>query len=539
MNALKERNSEHTHSHKKRKLNEKQETELLSIFDENYKAPVKEKKKIDLRAIDINKILKVLKYSIIILCAILVLYLLFSFVVSLFNQPSLKVKGDEHIKIEVFSEYKDKGAKAHYFGFNISDKIVTTNPVDTNKVGDYKIEYKITKGKKTKTISRTVSVVDTKNPTLTLTGETELTVSAFHLFNEPGFIATDNYDGNIASKVEIISEEKNGTYTVTYIATDSSGNKSTAKRTVHINDTVSPEIHVNGKETVWVPQGGIYTEHGAWAVDDADGVLTDSVSISGTVNTQVAGDYIITYSIADSSGNTSSTSRTVKIKPMEVIPDKEIVSYDGVSRIYLTFDDGPSSKVTPQILDILKENNVKATFFILDYTEENKAIVKRAIDEGHTIGIHGYSHQWTTYSSDEAYLENIQKLHDKVFNDFGYDAKIIRFLGGSSNTLSINYSLGIMTRLAFKVKQAGYEYFDWNVSNGDADGSNVPVETLVSNVKSQLKENKSNVVLMHDTNAKQTTVDSLTEIINYGKENGFKFEPITEDTYPIHHNIYN
>lgn len=209
-------------------------------------------------------------------------------------------------------------------------------------------------------------------------------------------------------------------------------------------------------------------------------------------------------------------------------------------KIYLTFDDGPSPDVTPEILDILKENGVKATFFIIDYPESSIPLLKRMIEEGHTIGIHGYSHDYAAiYQSDEAFMENIKSLHDKLLADTGYDAYVVRFPGGSSNTVSKKYSNGIMTRLTQELDAEGIMYLDWNVSSGDAEGNDIPSEQLAESVACGLISGGTNVVLLHDTSAKQTTADALQEIIDNGRALGYEFYPVTADMNTIHHKVYN
>lgn len=129
----------------------------------------------------------------------------------------------------------------------------------------------------------------------------------------------------------------------------------------------------------------------------------------------------------------------------------------------------PGDRVTPRVLDTLKAYNVRATFFIVNYGESGKALIRRMIDEGHTVAIHGYSHDYASiYKSDEAFMQNVYRLRDRLRADFGYEATIIRFPGGSSNTVSRQYSVGIMSRLAQRVQNEGFTYFDWNVSSGDA-----------------------------------------------------------------------
>jgi len=208
--------------------------------------------------------------------------------------------------------------------------------------------------------------------------------------------------------------------------------------------------------------------------------------------------------------------------------------------IYLTFDDGPSSTVTPEILDILEKNDVKATFFIVDYSQDKIPLLKRMIADGDTIGIHTINHDYSVcYANDTAYLDGVNSLSSKLEKDTGYKAFCIRFPGGSSNTVSKKYNPGVMARLVAKVNKEGLTYYDWNVSSGDAAKKNVAKESITGNVKTKLNKNHENIVLMHDTDAKKTTAAALQSIIDYGKSNGYTFSPISPSTAPIHHKVNN
>ena len=138
------------------------------------------------------------------------------------------------------------------------------------------------------------------------------------------------------------------------------------------------------------------------------------------------------------------------------------------SEIYLTFDDGPSNDITPQILDILKEENVHATFFVINFSQNKEELIKRERDEGHSIGLHGYSHEYKKiYKSEETYMNNLNDLQTKVEKVTGVKSIITRFPGGSSNTVS-RFNKGVMTKLVKDVEDAGYKYYDWNVDSDDA-----------------------------------------------------------------------
>ncbi|MGN0519579.1 MAG: polysaccharide deacetylase family protein [Candidatus Fimenecus sp.] len=205
--------------------------------------------------------------------------------------------------------------------------------------------------------------------------------------------------------------------------------------------------------------------------------------------------------------------------------------------IYLTFDDGPSAR-TPEVLQILADNGVKATFFVKNGGKYNH-YMKDIVEQGHTIALHTYSHSYSgIYASDEAYLNDLQKISDLVYNETGVRTNIMRFPGGSSNTVSKKYNQGIMTRMTQKVTEMGYLYYDWNLNSGDADGGTVSVSTIINNCR-KVPRNNTVIVLMHDAGDKRTTVEALPEVIAYYKAAGCKFAAIDASTPAIHQKVAN
>lgn len=202
---------------------------------------------------------------------------------------------------------------------------------------------------------------------------------------------------------------------------------------------------------------------------------------------------------------------------------------------YLTFDDGPSSN-TMEILNILDYYNVKATFFVIyhkDMEDEYKAIVER----GHTIALHTYSHNYAKiYRSENAFFNDLTRISDYVYSVTGVRSRIIRFPGGSSNTVSNHYSRDIMQRLKVSVPQKGYVYHDWNVDSEDAAHNNLAPERIVENVKGSLTKYRKPDILMHDSGGtKRTTVEALPEMIEYIYSQGYKMERLELDSYAVHH----
>ncbi|MBE6811523.1 MAG: hypothetical protein E7523_01440 [Ruminococcaceae bacterium] len=219
--------------------------------------------------------------------------------------------------------------------------------------------------------------------------------------------------------------------------------------------------------------------------------------------------------------------------------DDEITADDlpeGSKILYLTFDDGPS-KYTETILDILDEYNAKATFFVI-YQPNYSAQYKMIVDRGQTIALHAYSHEYSQiYTSTTAYFNDLQKISDHVYNLTGVRTNLIRFPGGSSNTVSRNYCYGIMTQLSKLVGNYGLVYFDWNADSTDASGNNVSALTIYNNSIGYTQDEI--VLLMHDTNAKGTTVQALPYIIEYYQSRGYHIMALTENSETAHHPIAN
>jgi peptidoglycan-N-acetylglucosamine deacetylase len=200
---------------------------------------------------------------------------------------------------------------------------------------------------------------------------------------------------------------------------------------------------------------------------------------------------------------------------------------------YLTFDDGPSDN-TPKILDILKENNIKATFFVNGYPARRE-IYQRIINEGHTIGNHTYSHNYAyLYQTVDGFNSDKQKLDDFIYEITNVKPQILRFPGGSNNQVSYRYGgTAFMDTLTKQVKQAGVKYFDWNVDSTDASVVTQDKDKIISQVLNGSKNKKQAIILMHDSQPKTTTAQALPSIISGLKEQGFIFSSLSPETAPI------
>ena len=202
--------------------------------------------------------------------------------------------------------------------------------------------------------------------------------------------------------------------------------------------------------------------------------------------------------------------------------------------VYLTFDDGPSI-YTKEILDTLDKYGVKATFFVVNGKQNH--LMKEIVNRGHQIGLHTYTHRYDIlYKSEQAYYDDLNKINEVVKNETGVETKLIRFPGGSSNAISKKYSKGLMTKLTASVVENGYYYYDWNCTNGDAEGAKTISDQL--RYCSKFPRGAQNIiVLMHDN--KKLTAQSLPYIIEYYQACGMEFGVLTPETPPAHHPVYN
>lgn len=240
---------------------------------------------------------------------------------------------------------------------------------------------------------------------------------------------------------------------------------------------------------------------------------------------------------AEADGNMSGTGgEEITSESPEDNGSGETEAADGVEaahKVYLTFDDGPSI-YTEEILDILDQYDVKATFFVVGKeTRTAEELLKEIVDRGHSLGAHSYSHDYSKiYESVDSFAEDFMKLQDYLYDVTGVRTTLYRFPGGSSNTVSdID-----MQQFADYLKEQGVTFYDWNISSGDGGSIQLPVENLVENCTKDIKNWKTSIVLLHDSGDKRTTVDALPTII----ENILAVEdtvilPITEETRPVQH----
>lgn len=218
-----------------------------------------------------------------------------------------------------------------------------------------------------------------------------------------------------------------------------------------------------------------------------------------------------------------------KVVSGAVIENAEKKEIETKKVAYLTFDDGPS-KVTERILDVLKVYDVQATFFLIgkNITSEREKLVQRMVEEGNVIGIHTYCHEAKQiYCSADAYMEDLEKTEERIYEVTGERAKLCRFPWGSAN----QYLKNIEKELIPRMENQGYYYCDWNVSAEDSVGSPTKY-SIVKNVKKDFSRYEKPVILMHDSATSSLTAEMLPDIIVMLKNSGYQFDTLDHEEKP-------
>ena len=446
----------------------------------------------------------------------------------------LELQGEEQIVLEYGTAYVEPGASAcfsgtHLFTEGMEIPVRIDGDVDISHVGTYEIRYAAQHERwKTEKI-RTIQVIDTVAPKIWLAETPGSYVIPGQVYQEEGFIARDNYDGNLTDQVvKTVHPDR-----IIYAVTDSSGNTAEVERPIVYYDPVPPIVTLNGDTNITLSYGQTYEEPGYYAWDNCDGEITHNVIITGSVQSNRPGTYQLQYTVEDKFGNTDTQIRTVKVKGRYLSKPEQPEVVPGGKVIYLTFDDGPG-QYTEKLLGILAAYDVKATFFVMNtgYTH----LLDDIVSHGHSIAAHTYSHNYKKiYGSEDAYFADLERILTVIENQTGVRTDLLRFPGGSSNTVSRG-NPGIMSRLTNAVVDRGFRYFDWNVDSNDAGGarsSNEVYENVVNGVRRQ----RVSVVLQHDI--KGFSVDAVERIIEWGLANGYTFLPLQSDSPTAAHDVRN
>ncbi|MDO5133627.1 MAG: polysaccharide deacetylase [Eubacteriales bacterium] len=308
-------------------------------------------------------------------------------------------------------------------------------------------------------------------------------------------------------------------------------------------DTTPPVIELNSDPDYVVYPGQEYEEEGYTASDDRDGDLTEKVS-------RTVEEDRICYRVSDEAGNSTVLYRRIPYaevssnirqgyssaeelaKMRESFRKAETDASGSGKIIYLTFDDGPG-QYTERLLDILERNNVHVTFFVTGAFPAYEDLIHKEYEAGHSIGIHSFSHDYDKiYADEDAFWKDIGKMQEIVVRQTGYATNLMRFAGGSSNTMGTWQKPGIMEHLVKQAPKKGFQYFDWNVSSGDgsAEGDSAMV---ISKITEQIQNFDESVVLCHDT--KEYTVNAMEYLIPWLLDRGYTILPLSSDSEPAHH----
>ena len=435
----------------------------------------------------------------------------------------IQMNGASELNVEYGSEFTDPGAVAYVSGTVLVQKpesidVAVSGYVNTNSLGTYLQVYAAKFGNVEETAIRTVYVVDTTPPVITLISNPEAYTLPGHPYQEEGVTAYDACDGDITDRVE--SREQDGV--VYYSVADSSGNVATASRKIVYNDKIPPQLTLLGDKVVTIYKGTPYQDAGCTGTDDTCKDVNSRISVSGSVDVNAVGSYILTYQATDDYGNTGQIQRVVHV----------VQAQNAGKVIYLTFDDGPSL-YTSRLLDVLKRYDVKATFFVVN--TGRISTIKRIVEEGHAVGIHSITHKYNEiYASEEAFMKDLYGMQ-KIIQDYtGVTTYLMRFPGGSSNRVS-SFNPGIMTKLVKRVAAEGFQYFDWNV--GSSDTSNLTSEQISQNIINGIRRTSKAVVLQHDIYDR--SVSAVESIIQWGLANGYTFAALEYNSPTAHHGVNN
>jgi len=398
-----------------------------------------------------------------------------------------------------------------------SAKLAVSSDLNPQKPGTYRMRYLLVDGKEiVAQTSRKIKVVDTTPPALVLNGKTVTDVCPGQNYADEGARAIDLVDGDLTSSIKITSEEGK----LTYHVADTAGNSVSLIREIHVRDIDAPVF--DASDEISVLEGGQLPN--IVATDRCEGDLSALVTTDKIIDTSVVGDQTLTYSVVDSKGNAATFTQVIHVKKSH-----------SASTIFLTFDDGPSY-LTDDFLDLLAEFDVKATFFI-NKKSGYDTIIQRAYREGHSIGMHSYSHVYSRiYASEDAFFQDLYAEQAWIKNLTGETSRLYRFPGGSSNTVS-NFNPGIMTLLTQSIREKGIQYFDWNLSSGDAGKHDA--EFITNYVLKQLGSRSNYVMLMHDSGGHESTLEALRNILTYAKQEGYSFSALNVNSHPAHHGVKN
>ena len=415
------------------------------------------------------------------------------------------------VDYQSFVEEVDKG--------QVSDLHIDSSKVNVDQLGEYPVDYEFNG----KTYTLDIEVVDTKAPEVILNDKK---VALNQNVSPEYFIDSikDQTKTNVSFKKKYKFDKLEDKEVVIIIEDEGHNKIEKTIKTQIVEDTKKPVITA-GNQSVIVGSK-VDLKSLIQVEDDFDTNPTVTINDSG-FDPHKIGKYKVEIVAKDFSGNESRKSIFVQV--IDKTGKNEKV-------VYLTFDDGPS-RHTPEVLDILKKYDCKASFFITGMNPQYRKYIKIAHDQGHTIGLHTYSHDYSeVYASTDAFFKDLNKVGAVAKEYLGFVPRYIRFPGGSSNTISRKYTPGIMTKLTKMVEEKGYDYYDWNAENGDGYSHMSKSEMYR---RATMSNQNQIMILMHDSNGKQNTVDILPSVIEHYQKKGYTFKAIDDSSMVPHQQVNN
>lgn len=409
------------------------------------------------------------------------------------------------------------------------EELEIQNHVNNEKLGEYKIEYIYRKHTFTLKV-----FIDDKIPPQFETLNTKILRN--EKVNPESLVKNIEDDSKtiVYFKEDYIFNEIK-TYRVIVVVEDEYENKTEKNAYVLVEekDREAPTILGLEKTTILIGDQ-IDLKKGIILKDDHD--KNPKLTIDDSkLNIRKIGEYEVYYHVEDDTGNQETYTRIIEVLSQY---DNREAKQDGQKVCYLTFDDGPSNN-TGEILKILDEYHIKATFFVTGTSPKDFHYIKEAHQKGHTIGLHTYSHDYEfIYSSLKNYITDLNKIKEVVYKQTGVETKFMRFPGGSSNLVSKKYNVGIMKRLTKKVIDLGYQYYDWTSINGDGEGIKT-VNGLKKKAMEEIGDQEDIMFLMHDSSGQSNTVKALPAILDQLIKKGYQFEAISQYSPTFHHTVQN
>lgn len=440
------------------------------------------------------------------------------------------LNGPAETELALGERYTEPGCRAvsagRLFGEGRELTVTMSGAVDGETLGDYVRSYTARWLFQDYRAVRRVHVVDRTPPEIVLHSRLGYAPSWLEGYEEEGYSALDNVDGDLTDRVERLEHGEN----LDYIVTDAAGNTAAVSRRIPYS-VGRPIIEPTGGAALEIPAAFTFSDPGFTAADAKGYDLSAFVTAEGSVDPTRPGRYEWVYSVTNRVGDTVSVTRQIDVVPAAlpeaVIPEEKT--------IYLTFDDGPGP-YTGRLLDVLKEYGVKATFFVTCRYPDYFDMVGRAYREGHAVGVHSATHNYyEIYASEEAFYEDFRRCEEMVYEQTGQHTTLFRFPGGSSNTVS-SFNEGIMTRLTASMNAMGYQYFDWNVDSDDAGKTHTSWGVL-KNIQDGCEGKDYCLVLQHDV--KDYSVAALRDLILWARENGYTFETLSMSAPTAHHPLAN